>query len=282
MIAPSRQGERRDRVTAKRENRPIEDALLEIERGAGPLVATAVHDGHAARPEVEALFKLEGAGRLREEDPFTGRWTSLAPTRVIGRRTRFEVDLNRPREKSVYRRPEDAWGLDVWKQDLPADVADRSLAQYDSFYAEMRALLRDVQDRHGHFVVYDLHTYNHRREGPNGPEANAEENPQVNIGTGTMDRNKWGPVVDALIDALRAFDFPGGRLDVRENVKFRGGNWPRWIHETFPDTGVAIAIEFKKFFMDEWSGEPQPGQVEAIEAALHSTVGPVLERLRQS
>ena len=30
------------------------------------------------------LFALSDADRLREEDPFTGHWTSIAPTRLIG------------------------------------------------------------------------------------------------------------------------------------------------------------------------------------------------------
>jgi hypothetical protein len=97
-----------------------------------------------------------------------------------------------------------------------------------------------------------------------------------------MVRERWFAVVDAFIDAFRIFDFPGGRLDVRENVKFFGGHWPRWIHETFPETGVAIAIEFKKFFMNEWTGEADQQLVEAIGEALRSTVPAVLDALEQT
>ena len=42
-------------------------------------------------------------------------------------------------------------------------------------------------------VVFDLHTYNHRRNGPDGPPADPAGNPQVNIGTGTMNRDRWAP-----------------------------------------------------------------------------------------
>jgi hypothetical protein len=247
--------------------------------GAGPLVATAVHDGHDARAEVTKHFAMSDAERLREEDPFTASWTEVAPTRVVGLRTRFEVDLNRPRDKAVYRVPEDAWGLTVWKDDPPDELFERSLAEYDRFYAAMHELLAEIALAQGRFVVYDLHSYNHRRNGPDGPLADPAVNPQVNIGTGTLNRERWGPVIDAFIGSLRAFDFPGGKLDVRENVKFFGGNWPRWVHENFPETGVAIAVEFKKFFMDEWTGQPVDGQVEAIGDALRSTVPAVLRAL---
>ncbi len=244
------------------------DRIWELHGGSGPLIATAVHDGHAARDEVAKHFALGDLERLREEDPFTGEWTSLAPTRVLGTRSRFEVDLNRPRDKAVYRVPDDAWGLTVWKDDPTNELFDRSLAEYDVFYDAMKAMFAEVSQQCGNFVVYDLHTYNHRRQGPDGPEADPDGNPQVNIGTGTLNRERWAPVVDTLIESLRSFDFPGGSLDVRENVKFQGGNWPRWIHEQFPETGVAIAIEFKKFFMDEWTGEPNPELVDAIGSAL--------------
>jgi hypothetical protein len=45
-------------------------------------------------------------------------------------------------------------------------------------------------------VVFDLHTYNHRREGPDTPPAEEVGNPEVNLGTGTMDRRKWAPIID--------------------------------------------------------------------------------------
>jgi hypothetical protein len=158
---------------------------------------------------------------------------------------------------------------------------DRSLAEFDAFYVAMRELFQELSQQHAHFVVLDLHSYNHRRSGADGPPADREGNPQVNIGTGTMNRRRWGPVVDTFIEALRTYDFPGGRLDVRENVKFFGGSWPRWIHEEFPDSAVAIAVEFKKFFMDEWTGEPDEACVEAIGNAVGSTTPAVLDALKR-
>jgi hypothetical protein len=257
------------------------DQIWRLHVGSGPLVATAVHDGHDLRDEVARHVGLSEPERLREEDPFTGQWTQAAPTRIAGTRSRFEVDLNRPREKAVYRTPEDAWGLTVWKEDPPTEMFTRSLEQYDAFYSAMHALLKEISRQHGRFVVFDLHSYNHRRQGPDGPVADATGNPQVNIGTGTLNREHWGPVVDAFIDTLRAFDFPGGKLDVRENVKFIGGNWPRWIHDNFPDTGVAIAIEFKKFFMDEWTGKPDSESIDAIGDALRFTAPAVVDALNR-
>lgn len=252
-----------------------------VYEGDGPLIAAAIHDGHLLRDEVARHSALSESERLREEDPYTGAWTEVADTRIIASFSRFQVDLNRPRERAVYRRPEDAWGLSLWKNELPGDVIARSLQEYDDFYAEVGRVLSGVRQRHARFVVYDIHSYNHRREGPEGPPADPEGNPEVNVGTGTLDRERWAPVIDRFIEALRAFDYQGRRLDVRENVKFRGGHFPHWIHETFSESGCALAIEFKKFFMDEWTGELDRSLHETIQRALAATVPATLEGLRE-
>jgi len=258
------------------------DTIWRWSRGEGPLVATAIHDGHEVRSDALRLMAISESDRLREEDPFTGEWTLMAPTQVVGLRSRFEVDLNRPRGTAVYRIPADAWGLEVWRKPPPEALVAESLAEYDNFYEALTVLYEDLEHRHGRFVVFDLHSYNHRRDGPSGAVADPALNPQVNVGTGTMsDRQRWAPVIDRFITDLGGFDFPGGRLDVRENVTFRGGNGGRWAHETFPESACVLSVEVKKFFMDEWTGVADEGLIEAVGAALRSTVPGVLDELER-
>jgi N-formylglutamate amidohydrolase len=243
-------------------------------------MATAIHNGHALREDVAARMALGEDDRLREEDPYTGAWTSLAPTRMVVLHSRFEIDLNRPRETSIYRRPEDAWGLKVWKGAPSNGIVQRSLESYDSFYAMVERIECRLAARFGKFVVFDLHSYNHRRAGPTGPPADPAANPEVNLGTGTMrDRAQWEPLIERFIEDLSAAEFLGRQLDVRENVRFRGGHLGRWTHQTFPDAGCVLSIEFKKFFMDEWTGELDAEQHVAIGRALAGTVPGVLEEL---
>jgi hypothetical protein len=94
-----------------------------------------------------------------------------------------------------------------------------------------------------------------------------------------MDRNRWAKVVDRLIVELREFDFCGRHLDVRENVKFKGGHLEHWIHTNFPASGCAIEIELKKFFMDEWSGEVDQVQLAGLRAALEYVIPKIVDEL---
>jgi hypothetical protein len=259
----------------------MDDQILRVRRSQGPIIAVANHNGHELRPEVAALSVLDEASRLREEDPFTGEWAEVAPTSMVAQRSRFEVDLNRPRETAVYMTADDAWGFELWKSTPPQTVIDVSLSEYDAYYEALESLCRDKQQQHGAFVVLDLHSYNHRRDGPSGPEADPAGNPDVNIGTGTMDRERWGGLVDGFIQDLRAFNFLGRHLDVRENIKFVGRQFPSWVHTTFPATGCAIAIELKKFFMDEWTGELYFEEHLAIQGALASTLPGLVEELKK-
>ena len=237
-------------------------------RGEGPLMALAIHDGHELRPEVAERIALSGPERLREEDPHTGAWTTLAPTRMVALRSRFEVDLNRPPARAVYMRAGDAWGLDVWQQPPPPELVARSRAQHEAFYDALARVLDGLKQRHGRFVVFDLHTYNHRRGGPGSPFDPQSGNPDFNLGTESMDRRRWAPVVDRVVEALRGHDHLGRRPDVRENVRFKGAHLVRWIHRSYPDSGCCLSVEVKKFFMDEWSG--------ALDVALHRGVGEAL------
>jgi N-formylglutamate deformylase len=259
----------------------MKETFWKLSVGNSPLVATAIHSGHETRKEIAELLALDESSRLREEDPFTGGWVVVAETQFVAFRSRFEVDLNRPREKAVYIDPQNAWGLKIWKRKPSNEIVQRSLEQYDAFYQEMYNLFSDLASKFDRFVVFDVHSYNHIPNGSKEALLNPEDNPEVNIGTGTMNRSFWSPIVDRFITDLKNFNYLGRNLDVRENIRFRGGNFSRWIHENFPETGCALAIEFKKFFMDEWTGIPDNIQLAAINEALKSTVPGVLQELER-
>jgi hypothetical protein len=215
------------------------------------------------RAEVAGLMALSEADRLREEDPFTGQAIADVPTHIIAHRSRFEADLNRGQDTAVYRTPNQCWGLNVWRAPPGEDVVDRSLDYHRRFYAAVAAVLDEIAADYPRFVLLDIHSYNHRRGGADASPTPADRAPEINIGTFSMPREKWAWLLDPLMDSMRQYVFGGRLLDVRENVAFQGrGELTRFVHERYPNRGCAIAIEFKKFYMDEWSGEPDPAALD--------------------
>ena len=247
--------------------------------GDTPVVATAMHDGHLLSEYLEGLSDLDESDRLREEDPYTGIWTNLSDNHIIAHHSRFEFDLNRPPEKAIYLLPADAWGLQIWKSRPYAKSIDQTMLIYNDIYNRIHEGLALLLEKFDRLVIFDLHSYNHRRSGPSEAPGDPAMNPEINIGTGTMNRDYWAPVVDRLIDDLKGFDFFNRHLDVRENVKFKGGYFPRWIHEKFPGSVCCVSIEVKKFFMDEWTGEPDHVIIQTIGDALKSSVPGVIEEV---
>ncbi len=247
--------------------------IVIIDEGDGPIIATAIHDGHHLRAECALGGALDDATRLREEDPYTGRIAALVPTRLVATRSRFEVDLNRARDKAVYTCAADAWGLECWREPPSPEFVARSLAVYDEFYATLDRVLNGHVQRYGKFVVLDVHSYNHCRDRRPAP---ALENPEINLGTESVDRGRWGGLVDRFREDLAR----ASSLDVRENVKFKGGAMSRWINARFPTTGCALALEFKKTFMDEWTGVPDDARIAALAQAVAATLPGLAESLR--
>jgi N-formylglutamate deformylase len=239
--------------------------------GGGPLIMTAIHDGHTLNNRVMERIALTSAQRLQEEDPFTGSWADVSPAKIIAHRSRFEVDLNRPRERAVYLTPADAWGLELWKEPPSEHSVMECIEEYDEFYRQVQQFLNVIARRQNYFVVLDLHSYCHRRGGIDAPFDSQAENPDINIGTGSLDQSLWRPIADHLIAELRSCDTLGRVLDVRENVKFQGGNFPQWINASYSGRGCAIAVEFKKFFMNEWTGE----LYEDIHAIIRQLLGDI-------
>jgi N-formylglutamate deformylase len=251
----------------------------EITRGDGPIIATAIHAGHDTRPEVEALLAVDEETRLREEDPHTDSWITIGDTQIRVHQSRFEFDLNRPRDKAVYLSPDDAWGIDLWTEEPPATLVETSRSFWDAYYGEMEALCDELVEHHGHFVVLDLHSYNHRRNGPDAPVEDPELNPEINVGTESITEPKWNSLVQGFISDLHDLPFDGGHLDVRTNVRFKGGHFPSWVNSRYGDKGCALAIEVKKFFMNEWTSQTDEAIIGAIGEALEATIRGIREQL---
>ncbi len=241
-----------------------------IVNGSTPILAFALHDGHRVDETLHSYLLLDEQGRSREEDPYTGYMIDDLPvTTIIVRSSRFQLDLNRIKDKSVYARPEDAWGLNVWNG-LPAAAIAELHTRYDQFYSEIRLLIEAAVKEHGHFLILDVHSYNHRRENP-FTQALTETHPEINLGT-AYNKDKWQPLCERYNQFLSGSKILGRQPDVRQNIIFKGGAFAQWVAEHFGDDGAVLSIEFKKTFMDEWTGIADIPHVNDLKKLLGSSV----------
>lgn len=247
----------------------LDDRRWEVCRGSGPVLATAVHAGHDLRDELRTRSALSADERLREEDPLTDVLASVGDHTFVSRTSRFEVDLNRPTEEAVYRVPSDAWGLELWDEEPNDEMVALSLEQHCGFYAGMRMWIEELIAEHGQILLLDVHSFNHRRENDDGERVADPEMPDIDLGLSTADSDRFGPVVDALWTGLSDIRIGGEAIDVRENVRFPdGGNWPEWVFAQYGDHVCTITLEYKKIFMDEWTGHADIATLLGLHAGL--------------
>lgn len=244
-----------------------------IIEGGGPVVATAIHAGHLVRGDLAPFLAIDAEDRRREEDPLTDYFLPLADNLVRVNRSRFECDLNRPREGCISDDPADTWGLKIWKGELPKGAMEKSRELHDRFYGEMRAMFDRLLERHGRIIVLDLHSYNHMRDGPDAAAAPVKDNPDIDIGATTLDKSVFGDLLAAFKDRIGQTPVRGRQLHVGENIRYPdGGNFPEWLHEIYPGHACVITIEYKKIFMDEWSGTMDIGAAQDLRTGLMHAV----------
>jgi N-formylglutamate amidohydrolase len=243
-----------------------------------PIVCTAIHNGHLLSDNIKDNLTVKEDVRLREEDPFTERFLIECGNKIIGRTSRFEVDLNHSSEKCIYKEPEDSWGITTRKKTPSAIAISQSLAKYNEFYSNVKEHFDELQKRVGTFFVFDVHSYNHHRKGSDAEFDDPQLNPEIIIGTNNMP-GKWIPLMERVTKQLRDFDYFGRTLDSRINVKFPGGHFSRWIHNNYPESACCIAIEFKKIWMDEWTSEIYEDKLQKLIEAFQSTFQIILSDL---
>ena len=112
---------------------------------------------------------------------------------------------------------------------------ERSRRLHDAFYAMLDGFLDDLAQR-GPFVVLDIHSYNHRRAGADRPPAPGRRTRRSTSGrvpwTATGGVTSW----TASWATSRSRGWRAIALDVRENVRFKGGYLCQRVHERYPET----------------------------------------------
>ena len=243
-----------------------------------PVLALAIHNGHDLP---EALLPYSGVDediRFREEDPYTDSFAALFPNHIVVETSRFAVDLNRPIQRAIYQKPEDAWGLTVRSKPMNEDILQALQQGYQQWYDVLKYEVDRMLSFHPFIVVLDLHSFNHRRGGAQAEPDPQIENPDIILGRNNMPEEYY-PYIEQLRLKLDGLDLLEHKLDVRCDVKFPGGQLSRWLHQNYPGQLICIAVEFKKIFMDEWSGTLNPSMFSLLRSSFQTAINSWLTEL---
>lgn len=223
-----------------------------------PYVCTAIHDGSAFRDELKIKSALSDFDRWYEEDPYTGAFISAMPIKVIGLDSRFEYDLNRNPQSCVY---EEAWGKKVWKKPLSSSEKQRSKSKHAQYYKVIHALVEKLEALFGACLVYDIHSYNHRRWD--------RPVPVFNIGTEKIDQERFAASAEAWRKELSRIELPNNiEVTAKINDVFFGRGYNlEYITSNFKNT-LVLATEVSKIYCNEENGEPYPEVIKALTGKL--------------
>lgn len=227
-----------------------------------PYVCGAVHDGHQFRKDLWQNCLHSEYDRWYEEDPCTKDMIQSHPIVIAGCDSRFEYDLNRAPENAIYT---DAWGKQLWKEELPEFEKQKSLDKHYQFYRVVHALMAKLESLFERCVVYDMHSYNWKRwERPV---------PTWNLGTANVDQERFKDLIASWRESLSEMQLPNGIIsDAKINDTFQGnGYFLKYITSNFQNT-LVLATEVKKIYCDEYDYIIYPEVVRAIAEELKTRI----------
>ncbi len=222
----------------------------------------AIHAGSRVRENLREVMDVNREDRYREEDPFTERFIRDFPIQVVALDSRFEYDLNRPEERAIYPASELTWGLKVWTRPLTDEERAETLAKYREYHTLIDIVTEYLLRKNRYAVIFDCHSYNYQRDA-RIPWYDSDK-PVINLGTEAVNREIFGGVIDTFLAQMKTLAVDGRHITAGENVVFRGGYVSRRLSQAHYDNLLVLAIEFRKIFMDEWSGELYDDRLEQI------------------
>jgi N-formylglutamate deformylase len=247
-------------------------------RRPSPVLAIAMHAGHEVRPELLRCMAATEAQRLTEEDPHTDRLLEAFPVAITTRVSRFEVDINRVRERAAYTTPDTCWGIRLYRE-LPTQAQlEASRRRHDEAWAAIDRLVDSAVARFGFCVLLDIHSYCYRRDDPSLLWWEQTGKPVFNLGTRGA-HPRFAALNTALLEALRPLSWRGRPVSVGENVVFGGGTVHNRQQRRHPGRVVVPSLELLKVFMDELTGELYEPDFSAMVAELCEAWVAVLDRL---
>ncbi|MBS9774131.1 MAG: flavohemoglobin expression-modulating QEGLA motif protein [Tenacibaculum sp.] len=224
-----------------------------------PYVCTAIHNGGNLRSELSSKIALNDYERWYEEDPHTADFIASMPITLVGNDSRYEYELNR--EKPVY---EEAWGKKVWKKPLSKKELKISAQKHENYYKVTHALIEKLEKDFGAALVYDIHSYNHKRWD--------REVPVFNIGVERVDTKKYGKYIEHWREELAKIELKN--IDVKSEINdvfFGRGYNLEYITKNFKNT-LVLATEISKIYCDEETGEIYPQVIKNIQSKFKKAI----------
>jgi uncharacterized protein (TIGR02421 family) len=233
---------------------------IKIERYS-PALCLAIHSGSRLRAALEKHCAIDAQGRWYEEDPLTDTFISSMPLVISGIDSRYEYDLNRRPEHAVY---DIAWGRQVWHGELPEEEKQKSLQKHALFYNVLNVLISELERRFGACLVFDMHSYNHKRW--------MRQVPLFNLGTAKVDVDRYAHTLAHWEKELSKIKLPNVQNRTARNDVFQGmGYVAEYVQENFSHT-LVLPTEVKKVYCDEETGEIYPLVANLLHAHLKKAI----------
>lgn len=253
---------------------PMGTALIRI-KSYQPLVGLALHGGHQVREEFQMKMAIEDLERRIEEGPATDDFITSFPIQMIALDSRYEYDLDRPREESVYLKPFQSWGKKVWRTPPTKDELEMSYQKYDEFHELFDFMVEQFTEMFGKIFCLDLHTYSPKRPTFVGKMGAL---PMFCVSSTDTDRKQFKEPIDYFISQLGKVNLPGGGSGVKENDPFKkDGALTTAFSTKFADS-LFLPIEIKNIYLHDETGELDPAIVAPLTDLFGSLGSTCLDR----
>lgn len=235
----------------------------------------ALHAGSKIRKKMREKLALTLQQQHCDEDPFTDRFIRNFPVRIIARDSRFEYDLNRNRRTCVYKKYKKKWQLLIWNRNPSEKDIEVSCQKFDEFF-QLMDITCDFLLKHNRYAfLFDMHSFCYRRfeDRP----WYIDPLPEINIGTKASNRKLFGPLIRRFQKSLSGTLIEGHPIRIAENEIFKGGYLSRRTGKKYKNQILTFALEYKKIFMDEITGELYPEILEQLISSFETAVEELFE-----
>lgn len=222
----------------------------------------ALHAGSKVRLGLVEKMAVSKADRYRDEDPFTDLFIRNFPIQIIALDSRFEYDLNRDRESCLYKKFKKKWNLLIWNEEPDNDEKKISCAKFDEFFQLMDMVSEYLLQQNRFGFLFDMHSFCYQRFEQK--EWFVDQKPEINVGTKASNRKLFKPAIKNLIKNFKTLKIGDHQIRVAENEIFKGGYLSRRTGKNHYNNILTFALEYKKIFMNEISGELYPEVLENL------------------